>query len=302
MTILETFYFKGESNFAEKMDGLIKAINHHGPIKVDPTKAIKDGNKVILECDIAQSSGVFECDGDRQITKAFDSKAHFKWAASQNSFETSMEGGALTSQVVLIPRLMRLLISMLVLNFSPNMVSSANGQTPKMTTFDASGHPKAGGLDFTLAYPVTWNAREGKRPHVVQMFVSPDPSEFLNLGVDDLKDSEKSTHDAALSIEGVKALLPENAQLITHTLTKLDGEVCAMCECISKIERAGIKIEERVILFILPHKTKIIILWGASAGLAGSSGLDEKFLAAKPRFQAIAATLFLSDKWSKAKP
>jgi hypothetical protein len=176
------------------------------------------------------------------------------------------------------------------------------GQTPKMTTFNAAGHPKAGGVKFTLAYPSDWTAREGKRPHVVQMLVSPDPSEFLNVGVHELRDSDKSTYEAVVSKDGVKALLPENAQLITHSLTKLDGEVSAMCECITKIERAGIAVEERVLLFVTPYQGKVIVLWGASAALEGKSGLAEKFLAAKPRFQSIAATLVLPDKWSKANP
>lgn len=302
MTILETFYFKGESALEEKIDGLIRDINHHGPIRVDPTKTTSDGNKVTLECTMVENSGVRQWSRDRWITRAFDSRAHFRWAATQNSFETSIEKSTLSSHIVRSSTLVGLLIGMIVLNFSVSIVSPAHGQTPKMATFDTSGHPKAGGLNFTLAYPVTWNAREGKRPHVVQMFVSPDPSEFLNLAVDDLQDSMKSTHDAAVSEEGVKAFLPENTQLLSHTLTQLDGEVCAMCECISKIERAGMKLEERVVLFILPYKNKIIILWGARAGLAGSLGADVKFLAAKARFQAIAATLFLADKWSKGKP
>jgi hypothetical protein len=175
----------------------------------------------------------------------------------------------------------------------------AYAQAPRMTTFNAAGHPKARGITFTIAYPPTWDAREGKRPHVVQMFVSPDPSEFLHVSVDDLENSDKTTHAAAVSKEGIKSLLPETAQLLTHTLTKLDGEVCAMCECIGKIERAGITLEERVLLFVVPHQGKVIVLWGAIAGLAGSSELPEKFLAAKPRFQGIAATLFLPEKWTK---
>ncbi len=62
------------------------------------------------------------------------------------------------------------------------------------------------------------------------MFVSPDPGEFFNVSVYDLENSDQSTYDAVVSKEGIKSLLPEGAEMISHSVTKLDGEVCGMVE------------------------------------------------------------------------
>lgn len=39
-------------------------------------------------------------------------------------------------------------------------------------TFNTEGHPKAKGVNLTLAYPKSWRADEGLRPNIVQKFVS----------------------------------------------------------------------------------------------------------------------------------
>ncbi|RJP31871.1 MAG: hypothetical protein C4547_15005, partial [Phycisphaerales bacterium] len=39
-------------------------------------------------------------------------------------------------------------------------------------TFSTKDHPKARGANFTIAYPSSWKAAEGERPHIVQKFVS----------------------------------------------------------------------------------------------------------------------------------
>jgi hypothetical protein len=39
-------------------------------------------------------------------------------------------------------------------------------------TFSTMGHPKAKGVVFTIAYPLSWAAKEGERPNIVQRFIS----------------------------------------------------------------------------------------------------------------------------------
>jgi hypothetical protein len=177
-------------------------------------------------------------------------------------------------------------------------ILQANCQTPRMATFSAANHPKAGGINFSLSYPSNWTAREGKRPHIVQMFVSPDPSEFFNVSVYDLENSDQSTYDAIVSKEGIKSLLPEGTEMISHSVTKLDGEVCGMVECVSNSERAGIKMEMRYIYFAVPIQGRVIILTGSIGGLVGSPDLAVKYAGAKPRLLSIAASLVLMDKWT----
>lgn len=178
-------------------------------------------------------------------------------------------------------------------------VLHANAETPSTNKFNSDGHPKAMGIKFSLTYPSTWTAREGKRPHVVQMMVSPDPTETFMIVLKELGPFTKEEKAEILSKDAVMTFLPEGAQMLTHATTKLDGESCAMCEWLITTERAGIKIEQRSLIFILPYQEHLITLTGTTGGLAGSARLPEKFIAAKARFQIIAASLFLPEKWEK---
>lgn len=134
---------------------------------------------------------------------------------------------------------------------------------------------------------------------MLQMFVSSDPSEFFNVSVHDLNDTDQSTYNAVVTKEGMQSILPEGAIILSHKTTKLDGETCGMVECVYSSERAGLKLEMHSIFFALPFKGKLIILTGSSGGLSGSSDLAAKFAMAKPRLIGIAASLVLKDKWNQ---
>jgi hypothetical protein len=173
----------------------------------------------------------------------------------------------------------------------------AYAQTGTTSVFSATNHPKAGGLDFSVSYPSSWTAREGKRPHIVQMFVAPDPSEFFTITVLDLDTNDQSGIDEIVSKDGMMALLP-GAKMVSHSVTKLDGEKCGMAECTFNSERAGIKMEMRSVYFAVPIKDKVIILAGSIGGPSGSPDLFTKYAGAKPRLLGIAASLVLLDKWN----
>ncbi len=157
---------------------------------------------------------------------------------------------------------------------------------------------KAGGLDFSVSYPSNWTSKEGKRPHIVQMFVAPDPGEFFTVTVLDQQPNGQSANDEFISKDGMMALLPGGAEMISHTITKLDGEKSGMTECVFKNERAGIKMEMRAVYFAVPIKDKLIILTGSVGGLAGNPDLITKYAVARPRLLGIAASLVLLDKWN----
>jgi hypothetical protein len=193
---------------------------------------------------------------------------------------------------------MKSLIQLVAAIIAVFMPSYADAQTGTTTVFRSTNHPKAGGLDFTISYPLSWTAKEGKRPHIVQMFVSPDPGEFFNITVLDLETQDPLADDHTISKDGMRALLPSGAEMVSHSVTKLDGEKCGMTECIFSSERAGIRMEMRSVYFVVPIKGKVIILAGSVGGLSGSLDLAAKYVSAKPRLLSIAASLVLMDKWN----
>lgn len=174
-------------------------------------------------------------------------------------------------------------------------VAFASGQTTSNSTFDSTGNAKSMGIKFTLAYPSTWTAREGKRPHVLQMFVAPNPGEMFTVTVDEAT----LTPSQLLTKEALTSLIPQGAAIVSHTTTKLDGEACSMCEWTLTSERAGISFEQRVLAFFVPFQGKVITLAGTVGGVAGKAELEDLYRKAKLRFQAIAATLYLPEKWAK---
>jgi hypothetical protein len=175
---------------------------------------------------------------------------------------------------------------------------NSEAQTGSASVFRATNHPKSGGLDFSISYPSSWTAKEGKRPHIVQMFVAPDSGEFFNITVLDLEQNDQTACDEIVSKDGMMTLLPSGAEMVSHSVTKLDGEKCGMTECVFNSERAGIKMEMRSVYFAVPIKDKLIILAGSVGGLSKSPDLSTKYASAKPRLLGIAASLVLMDKWN----
>ena len=171
------------------------------------------------------------------------------------------------------------IVGMLNLYAAPNpAVEFAKGQK---TTWTSKDHPKAKGIKMKISYPSTWKAAEGTRPNILQKFVGKSDTgmDMMSLTTRTLpapfdKELTAEQKTEVLAEDVVTDMLPAGAKLLSHKITKIDGEACAMAEFLVVTERVGIKIAQKGMFFVIPRPgTLLLIQCGtgadASKGLAG---------------------------------
>lgn len=176
------------------------------------------------------------------------------------------------------------------------------------TTFSTKGHPKAKGVNFTIAYPNSWVAAEGERPNIVQKFVSEGgrglemamiitkalplpPGTVLN--DEDLKE--------LFAPSELRGMLPDGAVFVDARSTEIEATPAGILEYTMRADRAG--------MTLLIHAWTLNFLFGNTlvqvqfqvGGPAGVEGeVASRMAAFKPLFTLMANSIVFPDKWSGA--
>ncbi len=172
--------------------------------------------------------------------------------------------------------------------------------------WDSTDHDKAKGIRMKIAYPRTWKAAEGSRPNIVQKFTS-DSGRGIEMVMvmtrafpkpydRDLTESEKQE---VVSRDVAKDAVPDGGRLVSHKVTKVDGEVCAMMESEVVGERVGLKLGQKVLTFIIPRKGVLLTVQCSTGGdaSAGFDAINKHYEEVKPLFLLISSSCVLTEKW-----
>ena len=172
--------------------------------------------------------------------------------------------------------------------------------------WDSTGHEKAKGIRMKVSYPRTWKAAEGSRPNIVQKFASDSGRGVEMLLVmtrtlpkpydRELTEKEKQEF---VSRDMAKEFVPDGGRLVSHKVTKVDGEVCAMIEAELVTERVGLKIGQRMLTFIIPRKGVLLMVQCSTGGDAtsGFEAINRHYEEVKPLFLLISSSCVLTEKW-----
>ncbi len=172
--------------------------------------------------------------------------------------------------------------------------------------WDSTGHEKAKGIRMKISYPPTWKAAEGSRPNIVQKFVS-DSGRGMEMVIlqtkalpkpydRDLTEKEKQE---VVSRDVAKEFVPGGGRLLSHKVTKIDGEACAMIETEMVGERVGLKIGQKMLTFIIPRKGVLLMIQCSTGGDASSGfkEINKHYEEVKPLFLLISSSCVLTEKW-----
>lgn len=172
--------------------------------------------------------------------------------------------------------------------------------------WDSTGHEKTKGICMKLSYPRTWRAAEGSRPNIVQKFASdsgrgtavvviqtyafpkPYDRELTEIGKTEVVPREVA-----------KEFVPEGGRLLSHKVTMIDGEICAMIESEVVTERVGFKVGQKTLSFFIPRKGVLLCVHCSTVGNA-SSGFDainKHYDETRPLFLLISSSCVLTEKW-----
>lgn len=175
--------------------------------------------------------------------------------------------------------------------------------------WDSTGHVKAKGVRMKISYPRTWKAAEGNRPNIVQKFIG-DPVRGISMmvmiqtrsipGFAEMTEKERQElRTEFLSRDTAKEFVSEGDRLISHKVTKIDGEPCAMIEFEVSTERVDLKIGQKMLAFIIPRKDVLLMVQCATGGdvSTGFDAINKHYEEVKPLFLLISSSCVLTDKW-----
>jgi hypothetical protein len=172
--------------------------------------------------------------------------------------------------------------------------------------WDSTGHEKAKGIRMKISYPRTWKAEEGSRPNIVQKFTS-DSGRGMEMVLVQTKAlpkpynrelSEKEKQEA-VSREMAKGFIPNGGRFVSHKVTEIDGEVCAMIEFEVLREQIGLQIGQKMLTFIIPRKGALLMIQCSTGGDASSGfeAINKHYEEVKPLFLLISSSCVLTEKW-----
>lgn len=170
--------------------------------------------------------------------------------------------------------------------------------------FSSNGHPKSKGVDFQITFPMSWDAKEGKRPNVISLIDSENGRglESLVLTVIELPIPERKLtpreERELFTPSLMKEFLPSNATVISSTPMKIDGLLSrAIVYDIEQIQ-LDFKLKMRGVLFTTLYKNKLINLQFFVTALPKEERtLNLQFKKYEPLFRLIANSLIVQSQY-----
>jgi hypothetical protein len=188
--------------------------------------------------------------------------------------------------------------------FSQAIDSIREFQSGARVTFNTKGHPKAHGVELTMAYPRSWTAAEGERPHIVQKFSGPkDPVHgfpmvtiFINAMPASFSESDARELFAS---QDFREALPPNATLLDVRQTEIERIPAGILEYTARAERLGVSALMRIWSVSFIQADALVQVQFAVFSLKSDAAeLAEQMAAYKPMFMLMANSIVLPKQWS----
>ena len=191
--------------------------------------------------------------------------------------------------------------------YSQNPISDAAKEMldGRATKFSTKGHPKSTDAVFTIKFPVSWVAKEGERPNIVQKFVDENGhgnamAMITTSAVPPEESLTKASINEALSSDSLKEMLPEGARLINAQTTKIENEPAGILEYSARMERVGQTLETQTLtLFFFQGRTMVGLQFWLGGQVDDSKELRRQFTAYRPLFNMIMNSIVFDDMWVK---
>ncbi len=171
-------------------------------------------------------------------------------------------------------------------------------------TFDTASRDKSKGLDLTLRYPMSWEAKEGRRPNIVQVFVSKNGrgEESIVFGVKEISLSDGQLYDSSelFSDESIQDMLPPYSTFVSANRINLDGQPGCVVEFDTQQQTAVGDIVSINTQYITYYDGKLIyILCSLSALGPERDQLNERHKKYAQLFKLIANSLVIRNQYKK---
>lgn len=162
--------------------------------------------------------------------------------------------------------------------------------------YSTRGHAKSRGLHITLRYPRSWQPAEGDRPHIVQKFTAGDGTAAnCNIGIRESGLSAAQTR-AAVQPAAARSQLPASATLVSSQATSLDAQPGSELMLAQSMNRAGVTVEARLVLYFVSFGQNFVVLTCGTGGRTPAEA-DRLFQAYLPLFRRLALSVVFQDQY-----
>lgn len=165
-------------------------------------------------------------------------------------------------------------------------------------SFSTKGHKKAQGLDIELKTPISWKAKEGRRPHIVQKWTSENGTgfEMIQLGIRDAGGYTPSNKEVEefISSGEPKGITPLGSVYIDSGVFSLEMRKGYWLEMYTLKERVGVKIYLHSVMHMFFFRGKAISLTcSASSSERDNKKADEAYKRITPLCQRVLNSIVL---------
>jgi hypothetical protein len=169
--------------------------------------------------------------------------------------------------------------------------------------YTSDGTGKSLGIKVSIEYPRSWEAADGRRPHILQNFESPDCSASAGITVWQMPllwrlSSEQDNLDYLSSKEYIEEEMP-GAIFLASGKTTIAGKTAAFCDAMVTRSAPAGDFTDRQRTYCILHKGKLVTLT-FNVGAAGIHTRDEMnaaFLKYEKLFGLMATSLDFFDKY-----
>ncbi len=172
-------------------------------------------------------------------------------------------------------------------------------------TYSTLNHPKAKGLNLEIKVPMSWMAREGNRPNVVQFFKAEygrsDAAALLMVQQFTLPKGARVSQrdiDEVFSARNLKDFVPDGAIMLESKPITIEGLKGGMWVLEESAQRLAFSMTMRTLQYAILYNNRLIFLQFAAGGTEDTRAeWLATFERSRPLFQMVANSLVIVDKY-----
>lgn len=167
--------------------------------------------------------------------------------------------------------------------------------------FRTKGHPKAKSVDFQIRYPISWRAKEGERPNIIQKFRSENGRglETVMLTVKDIGYTPTKQEIKELFTEReLRGMAPDGAKFISAKPIVMDNHKGGMIFFDQTGQRLDMTLTVRNLHFVTIRGRKMIFVQCMVSSPQGKeTELQKRFSQFEPLFKMIANSFIIQEQY-----
>ena len=170
--------------------------------------------------------------------------------------------------------------------------------------YTSDGTGKALELRVSLEYPMSWTSEEGRRPHILQKFSSPDALASFMIYVNEVPlvsglSSDEENLEYLSSKEYIEKEM-RGATFLSAGRTVIAGRNASFCDTLTQRSAPAGDVTLRARIYYILHRKRIVSLSFdvASPGISSPDDMEPAFKRYEKLFELVATSLDFLDKYA----